>query len=70
MCIQFFVLFRLDSNDDGDDDNFFVLEAFLQVPIHFQVNKYSKKKNTNIQLFTKGKIKSHMRDRATSLSFI
>ena len=39
MCIQFFVLFRLDSNDDGDDDNFFVLEAFLQVPIHFQVNK-------------------------------
>ena len=51
MCIQFFVLFRLVINGDDDDNNnnnnnnnnnrnnFFDRKAFLEVPIHPQINK-------------------------------
>ena len=47
MCNLFFVLFRLVIYDDDDNNNnnnnFFDLEAFLQVPIHLQINEKSKK---------------------------
>ena len=42
-CMPFFVLFRLviidNNNNDNNNNNFFDLEAFLQVPIHLQINK-------------------------------
>ena len=52
MCIRYFCLVIYDNNNNNKDNNnnFFDLEAFLQVPIHLQINKTSKKKT---QIYTK-----------------
>ena len=40
ICLVLYVLFRLVISDNNkNNNNLFDLEAFLQVPIHFQINK-------------------------------